>query len=577
MIDKKPFESYLLHLDTYRSLLKTQAAEREGSDKHLLLIDIQLGLFPEKARQTIQEYCSKVQKREGDADFDFVILIRILYLLENDDGFENSFSENYGIIREIIDNISNSFRQFPFWPREKAYLSTEDDFDLSKVCFWSENHIFMFLSTAHLFHQWSRKRNQSCKVTRLEESVLRIYLQLHLEMNGVFECNSHVYLPFTMTALLNLYDFSQDSWIRNAASSIMETITKQILLGTSTTGVASLSCGGRAFPRTRQRTFNHNINQFVRLLIGNNPDSFGSSALGHVLATSSWFPDESIVSSLETSKMKTMESSPKPNELRQLLLRCLETQKDACSDFSGNDVSMDDLIPLFWSAGLLVDPSFHEDTKKFVRSRGLAGNSQLNALTAFFGLPSLALHSYPHFSKGQSYCGFVMDSYKLNGGIVLTSLRDYNVGKCSYQQLPWIANIDGIPVWCQSGTGSESIAGFGITNTHNPLCKQFDNILVVAYNTPSTLRSLIVGNLLGSRVRLFWPEPFFDEQRYFSLSPSITKDTWWLGRRNQAYVGVVCSHATSLDASHSGDAELRISRDSQDICVPVSSEFNLSV
>lgn len=110
----------------------------------------------------------------------------------------------------------------------------------------------------------------------------------------------------------------------------------------------------------------------------------------------------------------------------------------------------------------------------------LRHNIHLKLLT---WLPRTAISSFSHFSLGQSYTDLVMNIYKQPGGLVLTSFELFNCGICSFQQLPWIANVNGIPVWSQSGGGAESISGFGITNTHNPYIKQRENVSVISHST----------------------------------------------------------------------------------------------
>eukprot|EP01035_Chromulina_nebulosa_P023994 gene23994-31149_t len=108
----------------------------------------------------------------------------------------------------------------------------------------------------------------------------------------------------------------------------------------------------------------------------------------------------------------------------------------------------------------------------------------------------------------------------------------FNTGICGFQQLPWICNLDGVGVWTQSGEGSNSMAGFGICNTHNPYIKQIDQFMVVSYSKPEALNTAIVGRLFKSKSRLFWPEQFLDQPyRYLSTaSPTYSKDTWWIAQ-----------------------------------------------
>lgn len=179
--------------------------------------------------------------------------------------------------------------------------------------------------------------------------------------------------------------------------------------------------------------------------------------------------------------------------------------------------------------------------------------------------------SYPHFSKGQCYTGVDLNIYK-DGGVVMTSFEDFN-GRCvNFSQLPWCVNLEGLPIWSQSGQGSESIADFSIINTHSPCIKQRDNILVVTYVTPKILKNtLVVGSVFNHVVRFFWPRSFFDEETTSLASTTRSRsifrggsDTvwaagaWWCGRKGGHYAGALCTKESSEDCRDSKDARLEL-------------------
>jgi hypothetical protein len=61
---------------------------------------------------------------------------------------------------------------------------------------------------------------------------------------------------------------------------------------------------------------------------------------------------------------------------------------------------------------------------------------------------------------------------------VLTSFERFYPGFQAYQQMPWMANVDGVGVWSQSGI-SLGVEGINISN---PLVSQKENILVAVYS-----------------------------------------------------------------------------------------------
>lgn len=88
------------------------------------------------------------------------------------------------------------------------------------------------------------------------------------------------------------------------------------------------------------------------------------------------------------------------------------------------------------------------------------------------------MQSFAHYSCGQMYCGVVLNLYKSpSRAVVLSSFDRFNVGRALYQQVPWMANVAGVPVWAQAGAGSKG----GMTNTFAPSVVQKGHLLVAAY------------------------------------------------------------------------------------------------
>lgn len=95
-----------------------------------------------------------------------------------------------------------------------------------------------------------------------------------------------------------------------------------------------------------------------------------------------------------------------------------------------------------------------------------------------FDLAKSAMESFDHYSHGQAYCSIELNLYKSpSKRVVLSSFDTYNVGRALYQQVPWMANVAGVPVWSESGRGSKT----GLTNTYAPSVTQKGNILIAAY------------------------------------------------------------------------------------------------
>lgn len=96
----------------------------------------------------------------------------------------------------------------------------------------------------------------------------------------------------------------------------------------------------------------------------------------------------------------------------------------------------------------------------------------------FFVTVKSAMTSFDHFSSGQAYCGISLNLYRSSSRrVILSSFNRYNVGKAQYQQVPWMANVGGVPVWSQTGLSHSS----GMTNIFAPSVTQHGHILTATY------------------------------------------------------------------------------------------------
>lgn len=210
-------------------------------------------------------------------DFDILPLLRFLFLTTTKTG---QFQGYHHRIDQVLCDC-------PFWP------NSENDYSLDcmkELIFWSENHIFMFLSSAVLYRQRCRNMNLPCAVGEKEESLLLAYLEAHTSFRGMYEVLSHVYLPYTFSALLNLFDFSESEHIRLQADILLNLILHQILLGTNRDGICTLTASARTYPKFRLKNWGHNVNMLVFFGTGNSVDLPRPSAITDFILTSTWEP-----------------------------------------------------------------------------------------------------------------------------------------------------------------------------------------------------------------------------------------------------------------------------------------------
>lgn len=526
-----------------------------------------------------------------DCDMSSMQLVRFLYLLEDSSTFVDLRAE-----------ILNLLLAFPFWPSTETRMSGKD---VSKLVFWSENHIFMSLGSAHLSRQFKAIQNAKQRIANstranteetwmqyvedematvcasipgaiLEEKLLRHYLEAHTcsTFTGLYETLSHVYLPYTLSALLNLYDFSLDHTLRSNVSALIDCTTQSLLMTTNSSGVSTLTASCRAFDRTRRRNRGHNINNLIRMLVGISPEPLNVSALTDFLCTTSWRPKHALLDSF--------------SQTGRMVLRCSHQSHDFHHVYQSSDTSLNDLelTPFVWSAGLVLHPEFAARTKEYISHKNMTNN-------ATFGLLKFVPHrfaaslsrSLSYLSAGQSYCGVSLNIYKCSGRgnsdgsqVVMTSLDRWNVQKAGFQQLPWCLNFAGVGIWTQSGAGAEGVLGFCLTNTNNPCVGQAGSLLVCSYVAPPfTLSSSVLQFSYESW--LVWPDCVFEECMEYTgaeyvLASSEDRSLWrapwggrpkkghyfWrVGRRKDNFVGVLCTNATQVCRRDFEDTRVEVS------------------
>jgi hypothetical protein len=444
-------------------------------------------ILPEPMKKAM----GKVVGMQGESDFHIITLVRLLYLGD----------ESVPPIAAAKQEIISALAKFPFWPSD---CKCQPSFD--KLVFWSENHLFMTLGSCYLFHQYAldpaaitaapetRKAVMGTLDAMLETKLLKVYLRAHYapEFNGVYEVNSTVYLPYTLSALFNLYDFAVDEEIRLMAHHIIDRVLFHVLLGTTSNGTSNLVAGARTFARTRLRTHGHNMNQLMNVLIGTSPDPPVPSAITDFILTTKWRPNYDVLKpawEFTGAHPSIHMSHPAHGTTDETSSETVSGARQLYEKLAKElDVPTHELVPFYWSAGLVTHPDFVTDTRKFQKRKGMQKNSHLCALEYesmfIWGSMKGSMKHYSTLSKGQMYTGIELNVFKHpQQQVVLTSFERFNPHCASFQQLPWIANVSGVGVWSQAGSGSEACLNFGMTQTHNPVVTQRGSLLIASYCT----------------------------------------------------------------------------------------------
>jgi hypothetical protein len=122
-----------------------------------------------------------IRQCKRDVDFQIIGLIRLLYLIPKEKLLEKDMTTMY-----TVRKITAALDDFPFWPSYDEPRLHSDE-----LCFWSENHILMLLSSAHLYRQWKHQNVENtgtggiyAKVNRVEGQSLDIDSHKHARYTG---------------------------------------------------------------------------------------------------------------------------------------------------------------------------------------------------------------------------------------------------------------------------------------------------------------------------------------------------------------------------------------------------------
>jgi hypothetical protein len=247
------YEQQLLTLENHIVL-------NDRSNKHAVVLQMKKNFII--MSEIIDGYLKRINDCVGDSDFVIIVLIRILYLIKESEFPNETLRLQY---RDLVQKIVKVFNDFPFWPPKQADpQDSRKKKNIDNIIFWSENHLLMILGSSYLFTQylWKEKHTAAASqslegaslasaipsdLTEVESAIefrlLSKYLDVHCHdlFSGVYEVNSHVYLPYSLNALWNIYDFSLNEELRQKAEKLIDIIVFQLMLGTDpSNGIGNL-------------------------------------------------------------------------------------------------------------------------------------------------------------------------------------------------------------------------------------------------------------------------------------------------------------------------------------------------
>lgn len=403
--------------------------------------------------------------------------------------------------------------------------------------FWSENHFIMNSSAELILREFL-----GVEVSQDLRKRVETFLELKARL-GVAEFLSPVYMPFTIAALLNLYDYTTTSIIKSLSQSALDRIAEQVLSVSLLDG-SIISPSGRAYARHREVTKGLHLSHFLTFLITktnvtNNPGD-PEQALRTTLSTTTWRPSDYVYANFVVGpKDFEVQLTPRWEDLLQFL--------------DSRNLSPDLYVTMLWSHGAYVPPHYKSIVKvlDFMDTQNLWGHPFFKAIRygrkaiwfIFKSILATVILAVVSMWAVNSYAlgGLLTDCrvrVHREGTVLLSSLVGYNVGLPSFQQWPWAVNLNGIPIWCGfGGSGSAGLSSLGNKHAASelssakviPYMYQEGHRLVARYRAKEVL--LRWANRFD-KPKMRWPTSDFDEYGKRQMDGT----TWRWARKGNAVV-----------------------------------------
>ncbi|WP_444900707.1 fascin domain-containing protein [Microbulbifer sp. VAAC004] len=426
---------------------------------------------------------------------------------------------------EYDDIILSEIIKLPYW---------QDEDTEGKRVYTSENHVLMWLSSSWLLSEmegWDIGGGPE----KLRERLVR-YLEVKKQF-GVYESTSNVYSPFSLTALLNLYDYAQDTEIKTLAGQVALIFLNDIAMVTNDLG-AAIAVDSRTYEGVHQdlNFLNNKFARYTALITGKGPQDFTGSTHMDIFAMTTLDVSSVAYNRLEklNGEINISYSSGHPI-----------TEVDTV--WAGLDLQ--DKLIFSQSAGAYAHPELIDEMLEYYLNPLAGLNFFLEDLIVESNLADdvvdmsgvLLTETSAPFTTSSIISEKTMDLYR-HGNVQLSSYQDFHAGNAGWQQLPWIATTGTIPVYTRSGAeyGGWKAGGQEQMNTHLPYIKQNENVAMVLYKPAMELRFmdgvnratdfLPVDDFLTAPVNLHWPTEQFDEATSFQ--------NWLFAREGDGYVAV---------------------------------------
>lgn len=206
-----------------------------------------------------------------------------------------------------------------------------------------------------------------------------------------------------------------------------------------------------------------------------------------------------------------------------------------------DETNSDVYVSILWSYGMYVPPSrsLRKKVVAFMDKTGLWRHPHFRTLAGvrrwLCGCPSLWIGMTADTCLASPYVhGMWLTGAEASvfreGSVLLSTLLGYNEGLPCFQQWPWVANVDGVVVWCGFGESAKSsVLGNSDSDSFSarilPYIRSCGNRLMADYRARYRWMNWMNRK---TRPQMRWPVEQFDETQDY--------DGWTIGRKNHAVV-----------------------------------------
>ncbi|BBM02943.1 hypothetical protein [Microbulbifer sp. GL-2] len=485
------------------------SAREEPNNDHMVL-RAYLGLPLDRAAlaQRLTELFTPGKHAYKNPDMQLILYIRVL--AESD---------------EYDDLILNEISKLPYWQ--------DEDTERVRV-YTSENHVLMWLSTSWLL--WEMEGwNIGGGPQKIKERLIR-YLEVK-KRYGVYESTSNTYSGFSISALLNLYDYAKDQEIKELAGQVALIFLNDIAMVTNDLGAAT-AADSRAYGWSYGgvNTMKNSFSEYMALVTGMGPQVFTAGNHIDIFATTSL-----DVSSVAYNRLEKLSGEV------NISYYSGHPINEVDSVWAGLDLQ--DKIIFSQSAGAYAHPELLDEMLEYYLTPVAGLNFFFEDIIVESNLADdlvdmsgvLLTETSAPFTTSSIISEKTLDLYR-HGVVQLSSYQDYHAGNAGWQQQPWVATTGTLQVTTRSGAGNGGwkAGGQNMMNTNLPYIKQNKNVALVLYKPAMELRFMDgVGNatdflpiddFVTESVNLTWPADKFDETSSFN--------NWLFAREGEGYVAV---------------------------------------